>query len=668
MSGTKNNQVTTDIETEDNITKRQSATPTPNVAELIGGKYIELKGKIPAENFNVFVEDISKLEDAGVIIPNDIVLVDFDDNYNIALKILNKYPTLAIKTTRGLHLYYKIPDGKNITNTVHTITGVGVPVDYKTGHNNKKSLGVLKQEGIHRTILNTIKSKEDIPVLPFELYPILKSKEDLVGLGDGDGRNSTLYKHILNILESVTNDNVNVAHIIEFINNNVFAEPLLEQEINATVESAYRKYIETSNSPMSKDFWTADNKIDIHKLAEYLTRVMDIKLYNGFLYFKKDNKYLMNINNNLIREVYKNKNINLKLKKRDDAELVHQLSKTAEDITENQYFPIEFRNGFVLDGEDIHTLSGVFTPFQMNVDYIPDAYDETVDNFLNWFATDHKTNTCKQDIRLVLEDMLGHILMTSSFPHKVFFFVGASGNNGKSTMLTMLSNFTGELSSALALEEFGRPENLYTLLGKIVNLGDDIDDTHIQSSRSFKTLAAGNTIMIKKLYEMPRKLTNTATLIFSCNGVPNFKDKSGGIARRMAIIPCDNIVTEINLKIDQLLSTDNAKSYLLNLAIKGMRRIIENGGKLSTSETVDNIVNSYLKDSDSVLSYLDDFNVDGMQSKQAYRDYEMFCSDSGIKPYSQNKFTRRLKELDYDSKVVLIKNKSERVFVKLKGD
>ncbi len=78
MSGTKNNQVTTDIETEDNIAKRQPTTSIPNVAELIGGKYIELKGKIPAENFNVFVEDISKLEDAGVIIPNDIVFQRHD--------------------------------------------------------------------------------------------------------------------------------------------------------------------------------------------------------------------------------------------------------------------------------------------------------------------------------------------------------------------------------------------------------------------------------------------------------------------------------------------------------------------------------------------------------------------------------------------------------------
>ena len=270
---------------------------------------------------------------------------------------------------------------------------------------------------------------------------------------------------------------------------------------------------------------------------------------------------------------------------------------------------------------------------------------------------------------MVLEELLGHILMTSAFPHKVFFLVANSGSNGKSTFLTMLSNFVGELGSALALEEFNKPENTYTLLGKIANLGDDIDANHIKSSRTFKTLAAGNKIMVKKLYEMPIAMNNTATLIFSCNEVPNFKDKSGGINRRLAIIPCDNVVTEIDLKIDQKLSTDNAKSYILNLAIKGMKRIVANGGKLTESETVNNVVKDYIIENDSVLSFLEEFeteknSIENLTTKSAYMFYEEFCEDSGLKGYSQNKFTRKLKELGFDIAVKFVKGKTQRVIVK----
>ncbi len=625
-----------------------------------------MKDKKPAHSFDVFVEDISTVEDAGIIIPKDIVVVDFDSNYRIATEILNKYPTLAIKTTRGMHLYYKVPDF--LTNNTKIVTAIGVKVDYKTGNNNKKALAVIKQKGVLRKIINTVKNRNEIPELPYGLYPLFREKNELTGLTEGDGRNNCLYKHILNILESVIQELDNVGEIVEFINNNVFEEPLLEKELVAIIKSAYAKHMNNQNTENKNEFWS-NGKIDVHKLAEYITKILDVKLYNSFLYYKKGEKYKMNVNDSIFREIYRNKEINLKLKKSQDSELKHQLAKTAEEIDENQYFPVQFRNGFILDAGEIVSMSGVFTPFNLEVDYVPDAYDENVDKFIDWFVTDHATGECRKDLRMVLEELLGHILMTSAFPHKVFFLVANSGSNGKSTFLTMLSNFVGELGSALALEEFNKPENTYTLLGKIANLGDDIDANHIKSSRTFKTLAAGNKIMVKKLYEMPIAMNNIATLIFSCNEVPNFKDKSGGINRRLAIIPCDNVVTEIDLKIDQKLSTDNAKSYLLNLAIKGMKRIVANGGKLTESETVNNVVKDYIIENDSVLSFLEEFeteknSIENLTTKSAYMFYEEFCEDSGLKGYSQNKFTRKLKELGFDIAVKFVKGKTQRVIVK----
>ena len=44
-----------------------------------------------------------------------------------------------------------------------------------------------------------------------------------------------------------------------------------------------------------------------------------------------------------------------------------------------------------------------------------------------------------------------------------------------------------------------------------------------------------------------------------------FRDKTGGIERRLAIIPCDNVVKHADFGMDEKLSTDNAKSYILNL-------------------------------------------------------------------------------------------------------
>ena len=77
-------------------------------------KYIELNDdKTPKTNFDTIVIDITKIDNAGILLNSNVVLVDFDgDNENekrIIEHIQTKYPTLTVKTDRGVHLYYKRP-------------------------------------------------------------------------------------------------------------------------------------------------------------------------------------------------------------------------------------------------------------------------------------------------------------------------------------------------------------------------------------------------------------------------------------------------------------------------------------------------------------------------------------------------------------------------------
>ena len=279
------------------------------------------------------------------------------------------------------------------------------------------------------------------------------------------------------------------------------------------------------------------------------------------------------------------------------------------------------------------------------MEYDPDAYDKTVDDFLDFLSSD------KKDLRNVIEEMLGHILMTVGFPHKVFFLVGSSGANGKSTFLEMLNSFIGDLGLNLALEQFNDQTSVMELEGKLVNVGDDIDAGYMEKSMNFKTLASGNTIMVRPIYSKPYKLKNKATLVFTANEMPTFKDKSGGIARRVVVIPCENKVKKADPKIDEKLSTDQAKSYLLNIALNAMERINNNGGQLSSSETVAKVTEEYFVESDTILGFINQGPIDeNMTTKAVYEEYLRFCEESGVKPYSQTKFTQRMKSLGYEKK------------------
>lgn len=616
-------------------------------------KYIELDGKKPKHDFNTFSTDHTNYKDAGVILNKSIVVVDFDDaaSTKVAELIYNKYPTIKVKTTRGIHLCYKRPKGVYFKNWNDKLTNCGITVDYKT---TNKQQWVIKQNNKLRPMENSdlLGQWEKLPELPLELYPS-KLKEPLLGLKDGQGRNSLLFTHLLAVREmyaDVTKEELE--NLAIFIENHVFADVLGKGELNTILGSVLSKSIQESKNKF------LDPK-DVITMSDVITKENQIKYYNQSLYFKTESDGWISDNNKLLRTVDKR----IKLKPRQQSELLKRLETDAE-LIEQDHFPIRFNNDWVLDSDsDIVPVSSDFTPFNLDVAYDDTAYDEHVDNFLN-FVTKNRN-----DLRIVLEEMFGHILMTHSFPHKSFFLAGESGSNGKSTLLEMLNNFVGDLGHTLSLEDFNESFQIATLEGKLVNVGDDIDAAYLERSKNFKTLVSGNTISVRKLYGEPFKLKNKATLIFTCNEMPTFKDKSGGIARRLVIIPFDNKVTRVDAEIDDKLSTDNAKSYLLKLAIEGMQRIINNGS-VSYSKTIEDATNKYLTENDSVLSYLfdreaNDKTIVGLTVDTVYLQYTMYCEDNGLKPVGKIAMSRRINTAGYESKAKKIKGKTRKIYEKV---
>lgn len=377
---------------------------------------------------------------------------------------------------------------------------------------------------------------------------------------------------------------------------------------------------------------------DMIATSKYLVDTLEIKLYNNQLFFKNGNHWI-NDNNKLLRAVDQY----IELLHSRDNELINQFMKRAE-LIEEEYFPVQLRNDFYIENGEVKAGKiKEFTPYYLDVAYEPTMENHDVDTFLDFLTLD------RLDLRRVVEDMLGHILMSKGFPHKVFFFIGEKGANGKSTFLEMLNSFVGDLGTNISLENFNDATSVVELEGKLVNVGDDIDVNYLESSSNFKILASGNTLMVRPIYATPYRMKNKATLIFTANGMPTFKDKSGGIARRLIIIPCDNEVKKVDFEIDEKLSTDEAKSYILNLALKGLKRIQANGGSISESETINELVKEYLTESNNILQFLDEVGVnEDLTDSENYEEYQEFCSKHGVKPYKKTAFTQEVKKAGYD--------------------
>ena len=407
----------------------------------------------------------------------------------------------------------------------------------------------------------------------------------------------------------------------------------LNEFLGKTIDDIYTNYTfkEKFSSPNSKE------EFDVFEFSQEIIEDFEMVYYKNKIY-AKDGRVWRSDENKLLRTI----NSVRALKRNQDAEVIHQLEKMTP-VFEGDVKTIQLANDYqIKDGELIKGRTDDFTPYLLDVAYDPDAYNQTADDFLDFLVLD------RPELRQTVEELLGHILLLRGFPHKVFFLIGEKGANGKSTFLEMLNNWAGELGSNINLEAFDDPTSVSELEDKVVNIGDDIDASYLDKSMNFKTLASGNTITIRPIYQKARKLKNTATLIFTANEMPTFRDKTGGVERRLAIIPCDNVVKEADFGMDEKLATDSAKSYLLNLALEGIERIKANGGKLSPSPIMDSYLKGYMAEMDTILGFIEDIGINQeVDKKIVYQEYKDWCFDIGAKPQKMAALTRKLTSLDY---------------------
>jgi len=581
------------------------------------------------DKLTTFSTDHKNYKNAAILLDNKTVVVDFDDadSVKVGNLIFNQFPTLKVHTRRGFHLYYRKPKGVYLKNWVGKLTNSGVVVDYK--HTTKQPI-IVKQNNTMRKMDNgnLLGEWESLPELPFHLWPN-KLSEVLYGLKDGQGRNSKLYSHLLTTKEMYKQD---VKDLATFINNRVFGEPLKERELENILGSVNSKNIEDAPNKFL-------NKKDMIMTSEVLVEKLDIKFYQGKFYFKQNDRYLSD-NNLLFRAIDEL----IKLKPNQMKELEKLFEIKAERIEQDD-FHIQLRNGYIIDNGEVIQVDAGFTPYYLDIKYDPTTTNKDIDNFFDFLTCDRK------DLRLVLEEMFGHMLMTKNFPHKVFFFQGSEGGNGKSTLIKMIKNFIGDTYTAVPLDKFDDDTSAYSLVGKLVNIGDDIDASYLDRSSNFKTIASGDPVMLRPIYSPPVELNNKATLIFTCNEMPVFKDKSGGIERRMVVIPCENVVKTIDNEIDEKLSSDEAKSYLLNLALSGIERIRKNGSKISDSITIQQKTKEYFIESDSVAAFIDEYSekILGKEPKRVHRQYVAYCVSQGLKEVGIREFGRRLSKIGYRS-------------------
>lgn len=295
------------------------------------------------------------------------------------------------------------------------------------------------------------------------------------------------------------------------------------------------------------------------------------------------------------------------------------------------------------------------------VNFDPGAYNQTVDKTLDKICCNNP------ELRLLLEEAVGYILLRRNELGKLFILTG-SGSNGKSTFLDMLKHFLQpENYSALALEEIGQRFKTAEMFGKLANLGDDISNQYIQETAILKKLVTGETVNVERKGKDPFEFDNYAKLIFSANDIPRMNDLSDGLKRRLVIVPFNAKFSDNDADFDpnitDKLQTDNAMRYLLKIGLKGLKRVMA-ANKFTKPEAVKKALAQYESINNPVLAFIEEgHKIENELSKDAYLRYSTWCHENGLKPLSHIVFSREVCKHGFKTKAKKIEGKTYQIFV-----
>lgn len=554
------------------------------------------------EKYASKLADISEFhesfQDAGCVLTEDDLVIDIDtlkkDSIRNLIRIFD-LKTQVVFTNRGAHLYFKKPKAfKGSTG----VCALGFAVEYKHIKNTKAI--TIKQNGKMREIENE-GVREPLP----DFFKPVKG-DSLLGLDEGDGRNQKLHAWKFKIASLE-----NAKQVLRFINTDVFAQPLGEEEFQ-TVTREEEIIAEKDGEP---------------EVAKQLIMKLKVQKYGDILYtydgtrYKADSEF-----KTIVAEQLEGQKI------RYIDEVVNQMKYRLYNIEEPENgFDIKFKNGILRDGRFIEVDSTEFTPYFVNVEYNPEAEPvEMVDNYL-----DQLTEGDEDYKKLVLESMAHTLITNAEFKRqlaKFFIYIG-DGGNGKGTLLTIIRKILGaENCASLSPEEMTKESYFTSMANKLVNLGDDIEDRAINEKQMkvLKNVSTCDFVAMRRLFEQSKETVVTTSLIFTSNHLLKSFEKSDSYKRRVCWMPMFTKPQKKDPQFISKLTTPEALEYWLKLIFEAYFRLYENSG-FTDSNKVTDYNEKYHEENNGTLTFVRDHEPEdfvGKRPPEVYEEYTTWAEEN----------------------------------------
>jgi putative DNA primase/helicase len=176
-----------------------------------------------------------------------------------------------------------------------------------------------------------------------------------------------------------------------------------------------------------------------------------------------------------------------------------------------------------------------------------------------------------------IEEWLGYCCVYD-YSHQHAVILAGEGANGKGVLTKLAIALLGEDNvSHVPLELFGRRFQLVPTIGKLLNTAPEISSIDKGAEEQLKAVTGGDRLTIDVKYQTAVQVKLTARLMFSTNEIPTFFDRSGGLKRRLIIVPFNRQVpeNEQNPKLPDELMPE--LPGIFNRCLSGLRRLKSRG-------------------------------------------------------------------------------------------
>ncbi len=235
---------------------------------------------------------------------------------------------------------------------------------------------------------------------------------------------------------------------------------------------------------------------------------------------------------------------------------------SATDLDQQPYL-LNCPNGLV------NLRSGELLPHQRDflvtklcpVPYDPKAECPLFKSFIEWaMGGNPDAELTERTARLVgfLQRAFGYALTSDVSEKALFIFYGEKGNNGKTTLLTLMRHLLGrDYSTQISIETIMTASknqdatmraDLADLRGMRFAITSEVEKEHRLNSRLIKYLVGGvSDIKSCRKYENPIEFPASHKLFMDCNHRPRITDDGDAIWKRLFLVPFDIRISDDDL-------------------------------------------------------------------------------------------------------------------------